>query len=514
MTLTENFRQETLDRLGINSTEQGAYGGKWFNPHGPIYTAHSPIDGEAISKIRLCSREDYEKIVSATRKAFEEWQEIPAPKRGTVIKALGDKLVKSKEDLGRLVTLEIGKTINEGNGEIQEMIDIAYFAMGLSRQLYGLTIASERPNHKLLEQWSPVGIVGVITAFNFPSAVWSWNSMIAAACGDAVLWKPSTKAALVAIGVMKLLTETLETSGAPPIFSLVCGSGNEMGSLISQDKRIPLVSFTGSTSTGRVISKSVAERFGKSILELGGNNAAIVTDKCDMEVALKGVAFGSLATAGQRCTSTRRVIVHDSIYSEFVSRLKVIFEKARIGNPIDPETLVGPLIDAEAVEKFLKAIETARSQGGKVLCGGVRANVNGEKGGNYVVPCLMEATPDMAITNQETFGPLLYVFRYKTLEEAIRIHNSVPQGLSSSIFTTDLREEELFISHKGSDCGIVNVNTSTAGAEIGGAFGGEKETGGGRESGSDAWKNYMRRHTVTINYGKDLPLAQGVRFDV
>ncbi|MEM3676441.1 MAG: aldehyde dehydrogenase family protein, partial [Thermoplasmataceae archaeon] len=342
MNITESFRQETLDRLGIERVERGAFGGEWFDPHGPVYVSRSPIDGGELAKIRLSSREDYERVVGAAEKAFEEWSEIPAPRRGLIIKALGDALVKSKEDLGRLVTLEIGKTRTEGNGEIQEMIDISYFATGLSRQLYGLSIASERPSHKLLEQWSPVGVVGVITAFNFPSAVWSWNSMIAAVCGDSVLWKPSTKAALVSIGVMKLLTRVLEDNGAPPVFSLVCGSGNDIGSLISQDKRIPLVSFTGSTATGKIIARNVAERFGRSILELGGNNAAVVTASCDMNVALKGVAFGSLATAGQRCTSTRRVIVEDSIYDEFVGRLKSIFEQAKIGNPINQDTLVGP----------------------------------------------------------------------------------------------------------------------------------------------------------------------------
>ncbi len=375
-------------------------------------------------------------------------------------------------------------------------------------------MGSERPYHRLYEQWMPLGPVGIISAFNFPAAVWSWNAMIAAVCGDTAIWKPSTKAALVATGVMKAVSEALEELGAPQIFSLMVSRGNDGGEWISNEPGIPLVSFTGSTGTGRNLYQKVSARMGRSILELGGNNAAIVTEKADMNIALKGVAFGALATAGQRCTSTRRVIIQDAIYSEFVEKLKKIYSGVKIGNPNDPGVLVGPLIDRKAIKTYLDAIETARKQGGKVLHQGKEIKMPGLEDGNYVSPTIVEATQGMPIIKTETFGPLLYVFRYHTIEDALRMHNDVPQGLSSAIFTNDLREEEEFLSARGSDCGIANVNTSTAGAEIGGAFGGEKETGYGRESGTDSWKAYMRRQTVTKNFGKDVPLSQGVKFDV
>ncbi len=511
----DEFRERTLKKLGIEETNSGIFAGKWLPRSGKnIYTSISPVDGKVNASVWLADRGQYEEAVNQSIKAFEEWRSIPAPRRGEIIKALGDVLAKNKKDLGALVTLEAGKTTSEGEGEIQEMIDVAYFASGLSRQLYGFTMASERPDHRLYEQWLPLGPIAVISAFNFPSSVWSWNAMVAAVCGDTVVWKPSTKASLAAVGVMKIMTEELERLGAPQIFSLVASRGSEGGEWISNDRRIPLVSFTGSTATGQKIYENVARRIGRPILELGGNNCSIVSSRADMNLALKGVAFGALATAGQRCTSTRRVVVQDDIYDEFVSRLKDIYSKVKIGNPRQEGVLVGPLIDREAVRTFTDAVREAVSQGGKLIFGGEEIKVPGLEGGNYVRPALIEAKPDMEITKRETFGPLLYLFRYRTIEEAVKIHNSVPQGLSSAIFTTDLREEEYFLSYRGSDCGLANVNTSTAGAEIGGAFGGEKETGYGRESGSDSWKAYMRRQTVTINHGRDLPLSQGVRFDV
>lgn len=511
----DKFREETLSSLGLDGLNSGVFNGKWLPTQGRnVYHSTSPVDGKHIADLTLANREDFDSIVATSQKVFEEWREYTAPQRGEIVRSLGDLLVKRKKDLGALVTIEVGKTPSEGAGEIQEMIDIAYFASGLSRQLYGLTMGSERPYHRLYEQWVPLGPTAVISAFNFPSAVWSWNAMIAAVCGDTVIWKPSTKAALVATGVMKAVSEALTELGAPQIFSLMVSKGSDGGEWISNEPRIPLVSFTGSTDTGRNLYEKVSRRIGRSILELGGNNCAIVTDKSDMKIALKGVAFGALATAGQRCTSTRRVLIQKDIYGEFIERLKNVYENVKIGNPGDDGVLVGPLIDKKAIKTYLDAIETAKSQGGKVLLEGKPVQVSGFEGGNYVKPAIVEATQDMDIIKTETFGPLLYVFKYGTMEEALRMHNDVPQGLSSAIFTNDLREEEEFLSARGSDCGIANVNTSTAGAEIGGAFGGEKQTGYGRESGSDAWKAYMRRQTVTKNFGNDVPLAQGVKFEV
>lgn len=511
----DKFREETLSSLGLDGLNSGVYLGRWESTQGrATYSSTSPVDGKHIADVTLAGKKDFDSIVNFSEKAFQEWREYPAPKRGEIVRLLGDLLVKRKKDLGSLVTIEVGKTPSEGEGEIQEMIDIAYFASGLSRQLYGLTMGSERPYHRLYEQWLPLGPVGVISAFNFPSAVWSWNAMIAAVCGDSVIWKPSTKASLVATGVIKAVSEAMEELGAPQIFSLMVSRGSEGGEWISGEKRIPLVSFTGSTKTGTELYRKVSGRMGRAILELGGNNCSIVSSRADMSIALKGVAFGALATAGQRCTSTRRVIVHEDIYDEFVSKLKGIYEKVKVGNPRDEGVLVGPLIDRGAIRTYNDAIETAKKQGGRVIYQGGETSVPGFEGGNYVRPTLMEAKQSMDIIKVETFGPLLYVFKYSTMEEALRMHNDVPQGLSSAIFTTDLREEEEFLSARGSDCGIANVNTSTAGAEIGGAFGGEKETGYGRESGSDSWKAYMRRQTVTKNFGSDVPLSQGVKFDV
>lgn len=511
----DKFREDTLSSLGLENLNSGVFNGKWAPTGGrDVYHSTSPVDGKHIADLSLANRSDFDSIVDTSQKVFEEWREYTAPRRGEIVRQLGDLLLKRKKDLGALVTIEVGKTPSEGEGEIQEMIDIAYFASGLSRQLYGLTMGSERPYHRLYEQWVPLGPMAVISAFNFPSAVWSWNAMLAAVCGDTVIWKPSTKAALVATGVMKAVSEALSDLGAPQIFSLMSSKGSQGGEWISNEKRIPLVSFTGSTRTGTNLYEKVSRRMGRSILELGGNNCAIVSEKSDMKIALKGVAFGALATAGQRCTSTRRVLIHDSIYDEFVDRLKKVYDKVKIGNPNDEGVLVGPLIDRKAIDTYLSAIETAKEQGGKVLFEGKTVKIPGLENGNYVRPAIVEAKQDMDIIQTETFGPLLYVFKYSTMEQALKMHNDVPQGLSSAIFTNDLREEEEFLSARGSDCGIANVNTSTAGAEIGGAFGGEKDTGYGRESGSDAWKAYMRRQTVTKNYGTDVPLSQGVKFEV
>ncbi|MCL4329719.1 MAG: aldehyde dehydrogenase family protein [Candidatus Thermoplasmatota archaeon] len=503
-----------LSDVGLSETNYGTFDGRWVDEGVERIVSHSPVDGSEIAGVFATSTETYEHVIRKSVEAFNRWSLMPPPERGILVREIGNALRLSKEKLGRLVSLEVGKTKSEGEGEIQEMIDVADFAVGLSRQLYGLTIASERPNHRMYEQWVPLGPIGVISSFNFPCSVWSWNSFIAAVAGDTIVWKPSSKAPLTAIAVMKVVEQVVERLGYPQIFSLVTGSGGTIGELVSGDRRIKLVSFTGSIPSGKHISRVVSERLGRTILELGGNNAAIVSSRSDMDIALKGVAFGALATAGQRCTSTRRAIVDSAIYDSFVERLIRAYSSARVGSPFNEGVLVGPLIDDKAVENFLNAIEQARSEGGKILFGGSRASIKGHENGHYVIPAVIEARKGMKIDKVETFAPILYIYRYNTIEEALEIHNSVPQGLSSSIFSNDIREVEYFLSARGSDCGIANINTGTAGAEIGGAFGGEKETGGGRESGSDSWKSYMRRQTVTINYGRDLPLSQGVRFDI
>ena len=511
----ESVKKEIMEKLELTDLNSGVFYGEWAPVEGrETITSYSPIDGSEIAKVTMATKEDYEKVIQKAQESFKIWSEIPAPKRGWVVREIGNELRKYKKELGRLVSIEAGKTITEGEGEVQEMIDIADLALGLSRQFYGLTIVSEREHHRMYEQWLPLGPIGIITSFNFPCAVWAWNTMIASAAGDTSVWKPSSKGALIAIATIKIVNRAVERLGYPPIFFLAVGSGSTVGEWMSNDKRLPLISFTGSIPTGKRIAENVAKRLGRTILELGGNNAAIVTAKADINVALKGVAFGALATAGQRCTTTRRLILHESIYDEFLAKLKNIYEKVKIGNPLEEGVLMGPLRDESAFNKYMNAVKKAQEEGAKLIYGGERVNIPGLEGGYYVKPTILEATPDMEMVKTETFAPILYVMKYRTIEEALEIHNSVPQGLSSAIFTTDLQEEEYFLSHKGSDCGIANVNTSTAGAEIGGAFGGEKETGGGRESGSDAWKNYMRRQTVTINYGKDLPLAQGVKFDI
>jgi aldehyde dehydrogenase (NAD+) len=478
-----------------------------------LLEVRSPIDGETLARIATADPSDYERMVERAQGSFKHWAQLPAPHRGDIIRQVADELARRKEELGLLLALEAGKTLDEGRGEIQEMIDVGHFAAGLSRQLYGLTIASERERHIIREQWHPLGPVGVITAFNFPSSVWSWNAFVAAVVGDPVIWKPSSDAALTAVAVMRVVNQVLERAGAPPIFFLLTGSGRVVGDRLLEDRRVPLISFTGSVKVGRRVAEAVAHRLGRAILELGGNNAAVVTARADLRVALRGVAFGALATAGQRCTSTRRLILQENIYPRFLADLCEAYRGARVGNPLNPEVLVGPLINRTAVDDYLNALAEAERQGARLVCGGGEVAVEGLPGGHYVLPAIVEVEPDMPIVREETFAPLLYVLKYGSLEEAIRIHNSVPQGLSSAIFTTDLREAEYFLSYCGSDCGLANVNTSTAGAEIGGAFGGEKETGGGRESGSDAWKAYARRQTVTINYGPELALAQGVHFE-
>lgn len=501
--------------LDLEEVNSGVYSGEWMPVSGKkSLNSYSPVDGRLLGAVAQGEEADYEKVMEAAQKSFVQWSTIPAPRRGEIVGEIGAELLKNKELLGLLISLEVGKTLTEGTGEIQEAVDIANFSVGLSRQLYGLTIASERPEHRLMEQWHPLGVVGVITSFNFPAAVWAWNSLIAAVVGNVTVLKPSSSALLTAVAVIKTANKVLDRHDLPPIFFLAAGSGRTIGSAMARDTRMPLVSFTGSTAVGRNVGETVAARFGKSILELGGNNCAVVTQDACMALAEKGVSFGAMATAGQRCTSTRRALVHSSVYDEFLGVIKNIYGKVNIGSPLNPKTIVGPLVDASAVNAFLETVEKAKMQGGRIVHGGTTHTVEGCENGFYVTPTIIEMDSQEGVVLEETFAPILFVMKYDTIEEAVHLHNNVPQGLSSAIFSGNMHETELFISAAGSDCGIVNVNTSTAGAEIGGAFGGEKETGGGRESGSDAWKYYARRQTVTINYGRDIPLSQGVQFPV
>ena len=486
-----------------------AVGGKFVAAHGESFAALNPATGETLATVRGASAADYEAAVANSVATFERWRMLPPPRRGEIVRQIGDALRKHRDDLGLLVTLEAGKIVSEGRGEVQEMIDMCDFAVGLSRQLYGLTIATERPRHRLFEQWHPLGPVGVITAFNFPVAVWAWNAALAAVCGDTVLWKPSQLTPLTAIAVQQIVDEVLVANDAAGVFNL-CLGGMDIGQRLAADERLPLISATGSTRMGKAVAQTVAARLGRSLLELGGNNAVIVTESADLDLALRAVAFAALGTAGQRCTTLRRLIIHESIAESFLTRLQNVYRSVKIGLPWEEGVLVGPLIRPSAVDAMQQAIAAAKSQGGEVLCGGGRV----ERPGNFVEPTLIRATPALPIVAEETFAPILYVLTYRTLDEALAIQNGVRQGLSSAIFTDRLREAETFLSPAGSDCGIANVNIGTSGAEIGGAFGGEKETGGGREAGSDAWKAYMRRQTCTVNYGTDLPLAQGVKFDV
>ncbi len=498
--------------LSARSVNAGAFWGAWGGS-GAVLEKRSPIDGSLLGRVRQATPADYERTVAAAHTAFLAWRELPAPKRGEVIRQLGNALRELKTELGQLVSLEAGKILAEGEGEVQEMIDICDFATGLSRQLHGLTIASERPGHRMMEQWQPLGVVGIISAFNFPVAVWAWNSALAAVCGDTTVWKPSEKTPLTAIACIKIAEQVCRACAVDPaIFSLVIGDGPSVGELMTNDRRIPLVSATGSTRMGRRVGEVIAKRFGRSLLELGGNNAIIVTPSADLKMAKRGILFGAVGTAGQRCTSTRRIIVHESIKEGLVAALIAAYKQLPIGSPLVSGNLVGPLIDALAVQAMMNALAELRKSGGKVLFGGERLTGKDYPGGLYVMPCIAEAKNEWPVVQHETFAPILYVLSYRTLDEAIALQNGVPQGLSSAIFTTDMREAEKFLAARGSDCGIANVNIGTSGAEIGGAFGGEKETGGGRESGSDAWKAYMRRQTVTINYSDSLPLAQGIKF--
>jgi len=501
---------EFLAELGVEGTSSGACWGDWIETKGDEIVSRAPFDESEIGRVRSAGKADYEAVMAKTIQAFESWRMRPAPQRGEVVRLLGEEFRKHKAALGALISWEMGKIRSEGEGEVQEMIDIADFAVGLSRQLYGKSMHSERPGHRMYEQWHPLGTVGIITAFNFPGAVWAWNSMIAAVCGDVSLWKPSWKTPLTAVAIQHLCNKVMKSQDCEGVFSLIVGSDQEIGETLISDRRIPLVSATGSCRMGRRVGEVVAKRMGRVLLELGGNNAIIVTESADPELALRGIVFGAVGTAGQRCTSTRRVFLHDSIAEEFRSRLVKAYGSVTVGNPLDAGVLMGPLVDEAAVDMYESAIETIKAQGGEILCGGKRI----DRPGFFVEPTVVKANADMEIVREETFAPILYVFEYSDLDEAVAAQNDVQQGLSSAIFTRDLQSAETFLSHRGSDCGIANVNIGTSGAEIGGAFGGEKETGGGREAGSDSWKAYMRRQTCTINWSKELPLAQGVEFPV
>ena len=497
--------------LGIRDSNLGACTGEWIESERPSkLVSVNPTDGEPIANILQADEAAYEKVMAAATGAFPSWRMMPAPARGEVVRELGNELRVFKEPLGRLVSLEMGKILSEGLGEVQEMIDMCDFAVGLSRQLYGPNMMSERPRHRMYEQWHPLGVVGIITAFNFPVAVWAWNAALAAVCGNTMVWKPSSDTPLTAVAVQHICNRVMKRHGLEGVFNLVIGPGRTIGELMINDPRVPLISFTGSTAMGRHVAEATARRFGRSILELGGNNAIIVAEDADLELAARAILFAAVGTAGQRCTSLRRLFLHRSIADRVLERLLKAYPSIPIGNPLEDGVLMGPLVNEQAVEDHLAALDKVREQGGEILYGGGRP----ERPGFFVEPTIVKAQPDLAIAREETFAPILYVFEFEDLDQAIAMHNSVDQGLSSAIFTDSVRAAERFLSHEGSDCGIANVNIGTSGAEIGGAFGGEKHTGGGREAGSDAWKGYMRRQTCTINWGGDLPLAQGVKFEV
>ncbi len=515
---------EILQKLGLESVNPGGFCGDWMGS-GEKLASNSPIDGQPLASVTQLTEAEYDRVVGRAYEAFLKWRSVPAPIRGETIRQLGHALREVKSELGALVTLEMGKIRAEGEGEVQEMIDICDFATGLSRQLYGLTMQSERPGHRMFEQWHPLGVVGVISAFNFPVAVWSWNAALAAVCGDPTLWKPSSQTPLCAVACTKIAERVCRSTGIDPaVFSLVIGKGSTIGERLINDRRVPLISATGSCKMGYRVGEVVGRRLGRTILELGGNNAIIVTPEADLKIALRAILFGAVGTAGQRCTSTRRVIVHESIRDTLIEQLVSAYKQVHIGNPLEANTLMGPLIDAKAVETMMQAVKRIKDEGGEILCGGQKLDGIKYPGGCYVTPCIAAARNELKIVQEETFAPILYIIPYgqsrdrkgadrqADLDEAIALHNGVPQGLSSAIFTRNLLEAERFLSPAGSDCGIANANIGTSGAEIGGAFGGEKETGGGRESGSDAWKAYMRRQTNTINYTTELPLAQGIRF--
>ena len=507
--------QTILQQLGIATCNKGAATGKnWMESKGKTITSYSPVDGKKIADVVCADEASYEQVINTASKSFLEWRMWPSPKRGEVVRQFAEALRKYKEPLGKLISYEMGKSLQEGYGEVQEMIDICDFAVGLSRQLHGLTMQSERPGHRMYEQWHPLGVVGIISAFNFPVAVWSWNAALAWVCGDVCVWKPSEKTPLCAIACQSIVANVLVANNVPEgICNLIIGE-RDLGQRMANDKRVPLVSATGSTRMGKAVGEAVGKRLGRSLLELGGNNAIIVSKEADLEIAIVACVFGAVGTAGQRCTTTRRLVIHEDIYDAFRDKLVNAYRQLRIGNPLDEKNHVGPLIDKDAVEMYKAAIEKIKAEGGRFVIEGGVLEGEGFESGCYVKPCIAEAEPHYEVVCHETFAPILYIMKYKTLEEAIAIQNGVPQGLSSSIMTLNLREAEIFLSAAGSDCGIANVNIGTSGAEIGGAFGGEKETGGGRESGSDAWRIYMRRQTNTINFSDKLPLAQGIQFNL
>ena len=504
-----------LRNLNVQLINKGvSTGTKWINSSGETIDSFSPVDGKKIGAVIAADKASYETVIKKGEEAFATWRLMPAPKRGEIVRQIGEALREFKEPLGKLVSYEMGKSLQEGYGEVQEMIDICDFAVGLSRQLHGFTMLSERPGHRMYEQYHPLGIVGIISAFNFPVAVWSWNTMLAWVCGNVCVWKPSEKAPLCGIACQHIIAEVFTKNNIPEGVCGLISGGREVGEWMAADTRISLVSATGSTRMGKAVGATVGARLGRALLELGGNNAIIISKDADLDIAILGSVFGAVGTAGQRCTSTRRLIIQEDIYETVINKLMAAYKQLRIGDPLDQNNHVGPLIDKDAVKMYLKAIEQCKEEGGIFVVDGGRLEGPGYESGCYVKPCIAEAKPGYKVVQQETFAPILYLLKYKTIDEAIAIQNEVPQGLSSSIMTLNLREAELFLSHAGSDCGIANVNIGTSGAEIGGAFGGEKETGGGRESGSDAWKAYMRRQTNTINYSTSLPLAQGIKFDV
>ncbi|HEU4553821.1 MAG TPA: aldehyde dehydrogenase family protein [Chitinophaga sp.] len=504
---------DILKTFNIPARHSGVSTGKqWLTGTGEVLTSFSPVDGEEIAQVQSAGKDEFDAVVAAAEQAFKEWRDWPAPKRGDVVRQVGDALRKHKTALGKLVSYEMGKSLQEGYGEVQEMIDICDFAVGLSRQLYGLSMHSERPGHRMYEQWHPLGIVGIISAFNFPVAVWSWNAMLAWVCGDVCIWKPSEKTPVTAMACQHIVQSVFAANQVPEGVCCLVTGGREAGEWLTHDTRIPLVSATGSTRMGKAVGSAVGARLGRALLELGGNNAIIISESADLDMALIGCVFGAVGTAGQRCTSTRRLIIHESVYDTFTQKLVNAYKQLRIGDPLNEVNHVGPLIDKNAVTMYQLALEQIAKQGGRFLVEGRVLEGKGFESGCYVQPCIAEVQNHYDIVQHETFAPILYVMKYKTLAEAIDMQNGVPQGLSSAIMTLNLREAEQFLSVAGSDCGIANVNIGTSGAEIGGAFGGEKDTGGGRESGSDAWKNYMRRQTNTINYSNRLPLAQGIEF--
>jgi aldehyde dehydrogenase (NAD+) len=512
---TEFGIQKALEQLGVNAINDGTSTGSVNFSNGELIESYSPVDGELIGKVKTTTKADYDKVMDATASAFKIWRDMPAPQRGEIVRQFGNKLRDLKEPLGKLVSYEMGKSLQEGYGEVQEMIDICDFAVGLSRQLNGKVIPSERPFHVMREQWHPIGVVGIISAFNFPVAVWAWNTALAWVCGDVCVWKGSEKAPLCTIACQNIIADVLKDNKLPEGISCIINGDYKVGELLTTDTRVALVSATGSTRMGRIVGKTVAERFGKSLLELGGNNAVIITPTADLKVVVPGAVFGAVGTCGQRCTSTRRLIIHESVYDKVRDAIVGAYGQLTIGNPLDEKNHIGPLIDKDSVQTYLSAIEKAKAEGGYVLVEGGVLEGEGYESGCYVKPAIIEAENHYEIVQHETFAPILYIMKYSgDVENAIEKQNSVAQGLSSSIMTNDLKEAEKFLSYAGSDCGIANVNIGTSGAEIGGAFGGEKETGGGRESGSDAWKVYMRRQTNTINYSDELPLAQGIKFDL